>query len=78
MMVRDGIPYVIVPLVLAVLPLAAAFWGFGTLAKRAEERRVDTRLEAELRAVFASYDHRIGQVEARAHRLAGRPLSTGP
>jgi diguanylate cyclase (GGDEF)-like protein len=60
-------------LVLAVLPLAAAFWGFGTLAKRAEERRVDTRLEAELRAVFASYDHRIGQLEARAHRLAGRP-----
>src|SRR5580765_1831715 len=59
-------------LVLAVLPLAAAFWGFGTLAKRAEERRVDSRLEAELRAVFASYNHRVGQVESRAHRLAGR------
>jgi diguanylate cyclase (GGDEF)-like protein len=59
-------------LLLAVAPLTAAFWGFGTVAKRAEERRVDSRLEAELRAVFASYERQENQVKALAQGLAGR------
>jgi diguanylate cyclase (GGDEF)-like protein len=58
-------------LLLAVLPLTAAFWGFGTVARRAEERRVDSRLEAELRAVVASYERQAGAVRARVRRLAG-------
>ena len=59
-------------LLLAVAPLTAAFWGFGTVAKRAEERRVDSRLEAELRAVLASYERQADHVTALARNLAGR------
>ena len=59
-------------LLLAVLPLTAAFWGFGTIAKRAEERRVDSRLGAELRAVFVSYERQTDQLTKRARRLASR------
>ena len=59
-------------LLLAVAPLTAAFWGFGTVAKRAEERRVDSRLEAEVRAVFASYERQADLVGALARRLASR------
>jgi diguanylate cyclase (GGDEF)-like protein len=59
-------------LLLAVLPLTAAFWGFGTIAKRAEERRVDSRLGAELRAVFASYERQTDQLTNQARRLASR------
>ncbi|MDP9308157.1 MAG: diguanylate cyclase [Actinomycetota bacterium] len=59
-------------LLLAVLPLTAAFWGFGTIAKRAEERRVDSRLGAELRAVFASYGRQTDQLTKQARRLASR------
>ena len=59
-------------LLLAVLPLSAAFWGFGTIAKRAEERRVDSRLGAELRAVFASYGRQTDQLTKQARRLASR------
>jgi diguanylate cyclase (GGDEF)-like protein len=57
---------------LAVLPLTAAFWGFGTIAKHAEQRRVDSRLGAELRAAFASYERQTDQLTSRAKRLAGR------
>src|SRR3954451_7157330 len=49
-------------LLLAVLPLGLAFWGLGTLAKRAEERRVDARLEAELRALSAVDTGRLGRL----------------
>src|SRR4051812_38263295 len=49
-------------LLLAVLPLGVAFWGLGTLAKRAEERRVDARLEAELRALSAVDTGRLGRL----------------
>jgi len=59
-------------LLLAVAPLTAAFWGFGTLAKREEERRVDARLEAELRAVYASYGQSADQVRVRARSLGAR------
>jgi diguanylate cyclase (GGDEF)-like protein len=59
-------------LLLAVAPLSAAFWGFGTFAKRAEERRVDARLGAELRAVVASYDRRLNGLSASARALAQR------
>ena len=59
-------------LVLAVAPLSAAFWGFGTFANRAEERRVDARLGAELRAVTAAYDRRIDRLSAAARGLARR------
>src|SRR5919204_514809 len=59
-------------LLLAVVPLTAAFWGFGMLAKRAEERRVDSRLAAELRAVVASYGRQTDRVRILARDLARR------
>ena len=59
-------------LLLAVAPLTAAFWGFGTVAKRAEERSVDSRLGAELRSVIASYERQADQVRALARNLASR------
>ena len=59
-------------LLLAVAPLTAAFWGFDTVAKRAEERSVDSRLGAELRSVIASYERRADQVRALARNLASR------
>ena len=59
-------------LLLAVAPLTAAFWGFGTVTKRAEERRADAGLEAELRAAFASYERQANRVESLARKLAGR------
>jgi diguanylate cyclase (GGDEF)-like protein len=59
-------------LLLAVLPLAAAFWGFSAVTKRSEARRVDARLEAELRAVFASYERRLGALRRAAHALGTR------
>jgi diguanylate cyclase (GGDEF)-like protein len=57
-------------LLLAVAPLSAAFFGFGTFAKRAEERRVDARLGAELRAATASYDRRLERLTAAARSAA--------
>ena len=42
-------------LLLSLLPLAAAFWGFSTVAARSEARRVDARLQSGLRATLAAY-----------------------
>ena len=41
---------------LSLLPAAAAFWGFSSVAKQSEVRRVDARLQAGLRAAVAAYD----------------------
>jgi diguanylate cyclase (GGDEF)-like protein len=59
-------------LLLAVAPLTAAFWGFGTVTKRDEERRVDSRLGAELRAASTSYERQAGLVLALARQVASR------
>ena len=40
---------------LSLLPVTAAFWGFATVALRAETHRVDARLEGGLRASVAAY-----------------------
>ena len=46
-------------LLLSLLPLAAAFWGFSTVAARSETRRVDARLQAVLRATLAAYQDEL-------------------
>src|SRR5919197_3733439 len=56
--------------VLAVLPLGAAFWGFSSVLERAEEQRVDSRLEAELRAATAAYTRELAGRTDSARRLA--------
>src|SRR5712692_6663119 len=56
-----------------MLPLAAAFWGFSTVAARSETRRVDARLQAGLRATLAAYQEELGSADAAAARLAREP-----
>jgi two-component system cell cycle response regulator len=60
-------------LLLSLLPLAAAFWGFSTVAARSETRRVDARLQASLRATLAAYQEALGAADADAAALARRP-----
>lgn len=57
-------------LLLSLLPLAAAFWGFSTVAARSETRRVDARLQAGLRAALATYQDELVAADASAARLA--------
>ncbi len=57
-------------LLLSLLPLAAAFWGFQTVAAKSETRRVDARLSAGLRAALAAYDERLNAAQASAMTLA--------
>jgi diguanylate cyclase (GGDEF)-like protein len=60
-------------LLLSLLPLAAAFWGFSTVANRSETRRVDARLQAGLRATLATYQEELGAADGAAARLARNP-----
>ncbi len=60
-------------LLLSLLPLAAAFWGFSTVAARSETRRVDARLQAGLRATLAAYQEELGAADAAAAKLAREP-----
>jgi diguanylate cyclase (GGDEF)-like protein len=57
-------------LLLSLLPMAAAFWGFTSVAGQSETRRVDARVEAGLRAVLASYQERVDAAQAEATTLA--------
>src|SRR6188508_897223 len=58
---------------LALLPMAVAFYGFDTLAKRGETRAADARLEAALRAALAGYGARLDAAHERAATFAGDP-----
>jgi len=60
-------------LLLSLLPLAAAFWGFSTVAARSETRRVDARLQAGLRAANAAYQDELVAADAAAAALARDP-----
>jgi diguanylate cyclase (GGDEF)-like protein len=60
-------------LLLSLLPLAAAFWGFSTVAARSETRRVDARLEAGLRATLAAYQEELSAADEAAAKLAREP-----
>ena len=60
-------------LLLSLLPLAAAFWGFSTVASQSEARRVDARLQAGLRATLAAYQEALGSANGAAERLARQP-----
>lgn len=60
-------------LLLSLLPLAAAFWGFSTVASRSETRRVDARLEAGLRAALAAYQEQLTTADDAAAHLARNP-----
>ena len=58
---------------LALLPLAVAFYGYDTLAQRSETRRADAALQAGLRGAVAGYSTRLEAAGAAARDLAGNP-----
>jgi diguanylate cyclase (GGDEF)-like protein len=60
-------------LLLSLLPMAAAFWGFSSVAGQSETRKVDARLQAGLRAVLASYQERVDGAQREANGLARVP-----
>jgi diguanylate cyclase (GGDEF)-like protein len=57
-------------LLLSLLPIAAAYWGFTSVAGQSETRRVDARLQAGLRAALASYQEQLDAAQAGANALA--------
>jgi diguanylate cyclase (GGDEF)-like protein len=57
-------------LLLSLLPMAAAFWGFSSVAGQSETRRVDARLQAGLRASLAAYQERVDAAQSSAEGLA--------
>ncbi|MDX6467384.1 MAG: hypothetical protein QOI27_2424 [Gaiellaceae bacterium] len=57
-------------LLLSLLPIAAAFWGFASVAGQSETRRVDARLQAGLRASLAGYQERVDAAQGTAEALA--------
>ena len=57
-------------LLLSLLPIAAAFWGFTAVAGQSETRRVDARLQAGLRAALATYQERLDSAQRTAESLA--------
>jgi diguanylate cyclase (GGDEF)-like protein len=57
-------------LLLSLLPIAAAFWGFTSVAGQSETRRVDARLQAGLRTVLASYQERLDGAQREAEGFA--------
>src|SRR3954453_17084037 len=58
---------------LALLPLAVAFYGYDTLAKRREARRVDTGLEAAVRGAVGGFRARLDAASVRSGELASDP-----
>jgi diguanylate cyclase (GGDEF)-like protein len=56
-------------LLLSLLPVAAAFWGFSTVASHGETRRVDARLQAGLRAGLVAYQQKLDTAQATAVQL---------
>ena len=55
---------------LALLPLAAAFVGFGAVAQRSETRLADARLEAGVRATVAAYRGELAAAQRDAAAIA--------
>ena len=60
-------------LLLSLLPLAAAFWGFSTVAARSETRRVDALIQAGLRATLAGYQDELRAADREAAAMSRNP-----
>jgi diguanylate cyclase (GGDEF)-like protein len=61
-------------LLLSLLPIVAAFWGFSSVSGQSETRRVDARLQAGLRSVLSSYQQRLDRAQQEANALARAPV----
>ncbi|HEY2208104.1 MAG TPA: diguanylate cyclase [Gaiellaceae bacterium] len=55
---------------LSLVPLAATYWGFSTVAGAGESRQVTLRQEAGLRAALALYAEQADRAQERAEQLA--------
>lgn len=55
---------------LTLVPLGAAFWGYDALARRSETRSADARLQASLRAAVNAYQDEVADVGRTASKLA--------
>ena len=55
---------------LTLLPVGAAAWGFASASAQSEARKVDTRLQTDLRVALARYQERADAAAASARRLA--------
>ena len=55
---------------LSLLPAAAAFWGFSSVAEQSEVRRVDARLQSGLRAAVEAYTEDLDATAQQATALA--------
>jgi diguanylate cyclase (GGDEF)-like protein len=60
-------------LLLSLLPIVAAFWGFSSVAGQSETRRVDARLQSGLRSALSSYQQRLDAAQQEANALARAP-----
>ena len=58
---------------LALIPLAAAFWGYQSIAARSQTREADVRLQSGLRSGLAAYQDRLDAAARAAERLARSP-----
>ena len=58
---------------LALVPLGIAFYGYDSLAKRSETRRIDGGLESALRGALAGYVIRLDAASSQAEQLARDP-----
>jgi diguanylate cyclase (GGDEF)-like protein len=58
---------------LSLLPAAAAFWGFTSVARQSEVRRVDARLQSGLRAAVTAYGEDLELATREASALANNP-----
>lgn len=52
------------------MPAGAAVWGFASAAAQSEARRVDTRLQSDLRSALDAYQARADAAQATARHLA--------
>jgi len=55
---------------LSLVPMAATYWGFSTVAGSGESRQVTLRQEEGLRAALTLYQERAERAQARAGRVA--------
>jgi diguanylate cyclase (GGDEF)-like protein len=61
--------------VLSLVPMAATYWGFSTVAGAGESRQVTLRQESGLRAALTLYQERLDRAQSLAEREArSRPL----
>src|SRR3977135_793713 len=58
---------------LALLPLAVAFYGYDALSRASEPRRVSAGIEAAVRGAVAGYAARLDAASTRSAQLANDP-----